>query len=135
MANEGTGKNVYDESFIAAADLSSNQYYIVKTTGENTANLCTGSSGGNAGPRGVLQNDPGTSQAATVRLAGLTKVSAGGTISIGDLVTCTTGGQALTANTTGQLCIGRANSASTAAGQLIEVFLNGPLFYTAGATA
>jgi hypothetical protein len=133
MAAEGGF--VWDESYTAAASLASNQYYIIKSTGADTANLCTGSSGGSAGPRGVVQNDPASGQAATVRHLGKTKISAGGTVSIGDLITCTTGGQALAATTTGQLCIGRANSASTAAGQVIEAFLFTPIFYTAGATA
>jgi hypothetical protein len=118
-----SGGFVWDESGECAADLSSYQYYIVKSTGNDTWNLCTGSSIGYAGPKGVLQNDPSSVMAAQVRLLGRTKCSAGGAVAAGDLVTVTTGGQALTAATTGQKIIGWANTASTAANQVIEVFL------------
>ena len=133
MAAEGGF--VYDESFSAAASLASNQYFIVKSSGQDSVNLCTGSSGGAAGPRGIVQNDPGSGQAATVRIWGKSKASAGGSVSFGDQITCSTGGQVITATTTGQVVLGWANSASTAAGQVIEVFLTGRHYFTAGATA
>lgn len=129
------GGFVHDRSFSAASTLSANQFYIVRSTGAGIVDLCTSSTGGASKPRGVLQNDPKINEAASVRVLGLSKCSAGGTVSIGDMVTCTTGGQALTANTTGQWCIGFAESASTAAGQVIEVFLAPGWFFTAGATA
>lgn len=133
MATEGG--LAFDDTLIANADLSAKQYYIVMSTGQNTAALCTGSSGGASRPVGVLQNDPPSGAAATVRFYGYTKVSAGSTIAAGEQITSTTGGQAMTAVTTGALVIGRANTNSTASGQIIEAFLFGPYFFTAGATA
>lgn len=130
-----SGGFFWDDSF-SANSTGLTQFYIVRSTGQNLADICTGSSGGANGPLGILQNDPTVvGEEATVRILGLSKCSAGGTVSIGDWITSTTAGQALTATTTGQRCIGKANSASTAAGQIIEVFMFGPLFYTAGATA
>lgn len=123
MATESTF--VYDESFQAAADLSSLQFYIVKSTGLGLVSLCTGSSFGSAGPVGILQNTPSSNQAATVRLLGKSKVVAGAAIGIGTFVTATTAGTATAGTTAATLCIGRACSASTAAGQLIEVLMLG----------
>ena len=111
------------------------QYLIVRSTGQNTAALCVGSSGGASGPRGVLQDDPTSGQGCTVRRLGFSKITASASITIGDKITCSTGGKALTATATGELVIGYANTAATAADQVIEVDLVGPFFYTAGATA
>lgn len=124
MATESTF--VWDASFQAAADLSSNQFCIVKSTGAGLASLCTGSSMGVAGPLGVLQNAPTSNHAASVRLLGRTKLSASAAIAIGDWVTSSTGGQGVTATSTGEKVIGVAVTASTAAGQLIDIFMFGP---------
>lgn len=128
MATESTF--VWDESFQAGADLSSLQFYIVKSTAKDTVALCTGSSAGAAGPLGVLQNAPTSVGPAQVRLLGMTKLSAGGAISVGDFVTATTGGQGLAATAALQKCIGIANSATTTVGHLIEVRMFGPVIYS-----
>lgn len=99
------------------------QYGIVRSTAADTIALCTSSINDVNRGMGILQNDPASGQAATVRWLGKSKCVAGGTINIGDLVTSTTVGRALAAGTTGQSVIGTANSATTAAGQLFDVFL------------
>lgn len=129
MATESTF--VYDESFQTGASLASNQFYIVASTGANLVNLCVSSTAGAAGPLGILQNAPSSNQAANVRLIGKSKLVAGGAISVGAFVTATTGGTGLAASTSGQRCIGIANTASTGAGQVIEVVMLGPLQYFA----
>lgn len=141
MATESTF--VYDESFIAASDLSSCQYYIVSSSADGYVDKCTASSGGISVVTraiGILQNNPSSGQAAIVRILGKSKVvaSSSGTLTIGTYVACATNGQAMTA-TTGCLVLGpvmKASSTAAASGVLAEVLLHGPFLYqTAGATA
>lgn len=129
-----------DEAFTySTANGAASQYYFVRSTAQFTATLCVGATGGSNRPVGVLQNDPTGGQGATVRMipqGGYSKVSAGGTITLGDWLTCSTGGQAITTTTTGTYIIGYAVTASTAANQIITVDLgHAPVFYTAGASA
>ena len=139
MANETF---VWDETFFAGADLSSKQFYIVKSTGVNGANkvasICTSSTGtGNKCAIGVLQNASSSAHAVTVRLMGRTKVIAtsSGTIAYGDYVTSTTWGTAIACNTSGDRVLGVARTASTGAtGQVIECDLLGGFNYVIGST-
>jgi len=64
----------------AAADLSTHQYKFVEVTAANTVNLCNATTDR---PVGVLLNKPTTGQAATILLAGVTKVTATGAIAAG----------------------------------------------------
>lgn len=134
----------WDETFVCstAATLQSNQYFIVASTaitsGLPGVALCVSSTAGANGFLGVLQNDPDNDpqQAAIVRLAGISKVSATTTasIAINAPVTCTTGGQAMTADTTGQLVFGKALTASTGAtGTVISALIRPHMFF--GSTA
>lgn len=128
-----SGSEFVDITAVASTGLTSNQFYIVRCTGVDstysagnlTALLCIGSSGGINGPKGVLQNDPDTGQAAIVRVLGSTKVVCGEAVAVGDLVTSSTAGTAIIADTTGAFFFGRAESASTASGQIISVRLTG----------
>jgi hypothetical protein len=87
-----------DTTFLAASDLSGNQFYFVSVN--SSGNLVTAGSGV-TGPRalGVLQDTPkGTTSAtvrAQVRYGGISKVIAGGTFAIGDLISSNTTGQAV----------------------------------------
>ena len=67
----------------AGADLSSDQYKLVKLSAANTIVLCSNATDA---PVGVLQNKPASGQAATVCISGASKLLAGGTISAGDFV-------------------------------------------------
>lgn len=128
-----SGSQYVDITAVASTGLTSNQYYIVRTTGVDstysagnlTCLLCIGSSGGINGPKGVLQNDPDTGQAAIVRVRGLTKVMTGGAIAVGDWISCSTAGTAVSGATTGKWCFGQAETASTASGQIIYARLFG----------
>lgn len=115
------GGFAYDESFTSTGAPA--QYSLVKVSAFNVAGLCTSATGGSAAAVGVLQNDPATGQPATVRKFGLSKILAGEAIAVGDPITCSTGGTAIVANTTGEFVIARACSASTASGQVIEAFV------------
>lgn len=65
----------------AAEDLSTNQFYIMQISGDNTVNLADEVSL----PFGILQNKPKVAgRAANVRISGLSKCEAGGNISAGD---------------------------------------------------
>lgn len=138
-----SGSDYTDITAIASTGLTGNQFYIVRSTGVDstysggnlTCLLCIGSSGGINGPKGVLQNDPDTGQAAIVRVVGLSKVVCGEAVAVGDLVTSSTAGTAIIADTTGAFHFGRAESASTAAGQIISVRLFGGLASFMGSTA
>jgi hypothetical protein len=131
MALTGAGP-VYDESYTSTGTIT--QYSAVKLSAFDVVGLSIGSSGTAAAVIGILQNDPAANGPATVRKFGLSKAIAGGTVSIGDPLTSTTDGRVQTAGTTGQYVFARACSASTAAGQYIQVFVNpGAIFM--GSTA
>ena len=72
--------DVLDVSLLAAADLSGYQYRFVKLTADNTVNVC----GAGEQAIGVLQNKPtGAGQAARVRVLGVSRVVAGGSVTYG----------------------------------------------------
>jgi hypothetical protein len=86
--NNGT-----DISLVAAADLRSSQFFAVKVDSNGKAALA----GAGEQAIGVVQNDPNTDQAATVRVAGVTKMKAGGSITAGARVAVDAAGKAKTA--------------------------------------
>jgi hypothetical protein len=129
MANQSPF--VWDETFYANEDLSSSQFFIVKSTGVSGSNklaaLCSSSTGtGTACGIGVIQNAPTSTHAVTVRLAGRSIIvaSSSSTISYGAYITSSSEGKALTCATSGDHVLGIARSASTGgAGQRIEADL------------
>lgn len=87
--------------FSASGDLSSNQYKFVKHAGTaERVDLATGAS--LPAPIGVLQNDPVSTEAATVCVFGVTQVwfSSSAAITYGDFITCGSAGGAETAGVT-----------------------------------
>lgn len=129
-----SGSDYTDITLVASTGLTSAQFYFVKSTaadttysaGNGTCLLAICSSGGINSPKGILQNDPDTGQAAIVRVEGLSKLVAGAAIAVGDLVACSTAGTGIVADTTGEWFFARAESASTASGQIISVRMAGP---------
>lgn len=86
-----------DLSFVAAIDLANYQYYFVKA-GSVAGEVSLGNAVGGS-VLGVLQNDPGAGQEATVRVGGTSKVYAnagtsGSTIVNGGLVKAGSDGMA-----------------------------------------
>ena len=141
----GSGSDFTDITAVAGADYSTlGQYRFVRSTGVDTtysggnltAVLCVNATGGITRPKGILQNDPSSGQAAVVRTQGPSKLVAGEAIAVGDFISSSTAGAGLVAGTTGEWGCAIAESASTAAGQIINVrMLNPGLFYSAGGTA
>ena len=66
-------ENMQTISLVAASDLSGKQYYFVAVDTDGKAAL----TGDDGNPIGVLQNKPEAGQAATVAIAGVTKLYIG----------------------------------------------------------
>ena len=122
----GTESRIFDKSFSATtASLASAQYYFVKSTAPNLCSLATGSSFMAAAVVGVLQNDPGASQPATVRMLGISNLEVDGSstaILYGDLLVCSTAGTGIKASANLQYACARAMEATTET-HIIEAFI------------
>lgn len=139
-----SGSQYVDITAVAGADLSSSQYRFVRSTGVDssysggnlTAILCVNATGGVTRVKGILQNDPTSGQAATVRIDGLSKLVTAEAVAVGDFVGSSTAGAGVVVGTTGEWAAAVAESASTASGQIIAVrMLNPGLYFSAGGTA
>lgn len=114
------------DSFIAAADLSTKQFYAVELTAPNTVNVPNA-----AADRaiGILQNKPRAGEAATVCHGGRSyAIADGGTtaIAVGDLVGPAVGGKLVKKATADFSTIGMALTACAANDMVIEVGLGYP---------
>jgi hypothetical protein len=106
-----------DITLSASGDMDSNQYRFVTTA--STAGrfqLSTGGSG--PGPIGVLQNDPRSLDAGSIRVAGITNlmVEADTAIGYGDYITSGSGGQGVVAATAGSNAYYAVSLADVASG-------------------
>jgi len=81
MAYESPGVDV--GTFTAAADLSAKQYHFVILASATTVNVATAIT--NA-PIGILQNNPTSGQQAIVRISGMSKVVADGTLAAANFI-------------------------------------------------
>ena len=97
-------------SATAAADLSASQYRLVQLTADNTVNLCTAITDI---PVGVLQNKPASGRAASVLVAGISKLEAGATLAAGSTIATAIDAQAQVAVST-QYVIGQVIAGSAA---------------------
>ncbi len=107
----------------AAADLSDKQYYFVKLASATTVNVCTAITDL---PIGILQNTPTSGQAANVRIFGVSKASADGTITAGRWMGTSADSQAAgitPGSDTTQYVMGQAIQAASA-GETFTMFLN-----------
>jgi hypothetical protein len=106
----------------ADADLSANQYYLLKRTATGVALAVA-----NDRCLGVLVNKPKLGQDAAIQVAGVAKVRAGAAVAINDYVKADATGRAITS--TGEAAgtlveiIGIALDAASAAGDVIRVLL------------
>jgi len=89
MAYESPGIDI--GTLTAAADLSGKQYHFVVLASATTVNVATAIT--NA-PIGILQNTPTSGQAAEVRILGVSKVVADGTLAAGNFIGTSADGQA-----------------------------------------
>ena len=114
----------------AAADLSAKQYIAVRLSALNSTNQASDAT--NSGVLGVLQNKPKSGEAATIAYAGVSKIVAGGAITVGDVITFNSSGKAATV-ASGQMAIGRAIEAATADTQVITALLFPPVRWAGAA--
>jgi len=116
--------------FKAGADLSSNQYQIVKL--DASGNIVLAGAGDKA--IGILTDAPVNGQYGSVAIAGITKVAAGAAVAAGDYLSPDANGKAVkatdtavsdgtVAGTQGTHIIGQALSAAGAADELVTVVL------------
>ena len=114
---------MYEESLScvtleAGQDLSASQFCLVSIAGDGQVDP----TGAGALSDGVLQNDPNAAGvAATVAIAGVSRIVCGGVVSRGALIASDAAGRAVAA-TTGAEIAGRALAAGTV-GALIPVLL------------
>ena len=106
------------QSYKAAADLSSKQYYAVRISAEGSVNV------GNDTTLaiGILQNEPISGGAADVQCYGISPAVGGGSISAGGPVKVNSSGK-LVAASTGNTAIGIARSDCGGDGQQFNVQL------------
>jgi len=106
----------------AGADLSSSQFLFVKNDSSGNVILC---SAAGEDILGVLQNKPTLNQGAVVRVFGVTKLVAGGSISLSGVtrITTTSAGKAAAA-TTADRPAGVLLEASGGNGALVTALIN-----------
>ncbi len=107
---------------VAGADLSALQYNFVKLSTTDTVVTCTAATDI---PIGVLQNAPTSGQEAEVLIVGGTKLTAGATVAIGNLLGTTSAGAAsvLTTSDTTKFVLGTAISGGASA-EIITAVIN-----------
>lgn len=114
---------VLDLTLEAGEDLSSNQYYAVYLSDEHEIKLCTTS---HVDAIGILQNEPESGEAGSVRVVGTTKAMASESITAGERVIVGTDGKLDAVDTAGsseQRVIGVALESASADGDIIEILL------------
>ena len=107
----------------AAADLSAKQYHFVKLASATTVNVCTATTDRAIG---ILQNDPTSGQSAVVRIFGISKVVADGTIAFNNVIGTSADSQAdaiVPGTDTSVVTLGIAIQAASA-GETFTMFLN-----------
>lgn len=110
-------------TLVAAADLSTKQYYFVKLDNTGKAALCSGATDK---PIGILQNAPVSGAEAEVVVSGGSKVVAGGTLDEGNSIGTDGNGKAvaLTQGTdTTKYVVGQVLSAG-ASNEIVTVVIN-----------
>lgn len=126
------GSNGVDISLVAAADQTAQQYR--GGTVDANGNFIIATAAGQS-VIGVLQNNPASGQAASVRVGGVSKMVAGGAITAGALIKVDNQGRAVAAtlasitqatvpnNVTGSDVIGIALKGAGGAGEIIPVIV------------
>jgi len=100
-----------DLTFPANADLSTHQYKWVKMATGGKVDICSAITDI---PVGILQNKPTANQAASVRVLGVSKLKAGGTITVGSMLGTDAAalGKALVVGDTTQYVVGQSIAAA-----------------------
>jgi len=111
-----------DLTFPANADLSTHQYKWVKMATGSKVDICSAITDV---PIGILQNKPTANQAASVRLLGVSKLKAGGTIGVGSMLGTDASalGKALVVGDTTQYVVGQSTTAAVV-NDIVQVAVN-----------
>ena len=117
MSQSQTG---FQRSFVAAADLSGDQYRFVSYGSQNEV---ARSEANAADAAGVLINGPTEGEHANVQWLGSVKAIAGAELSTPGTEVTTDGEGRVVAATAGQNVVGRTVDTAEAAGDEIEIFL------------
>jgi len=122
---------ILDVTFIASVDLTSYQYCLMKLSGSGTPMGVEPTEAESTTDViiGVLQNKPKQGEAAVVRVAGTSKVKVDASLTtIGSLVGVgTPAGYATVADSDKDIYIGVLLETASAAGDIVEVLLTGPV--------
>lgn len=117
-------KAVWDESFVANADMSSDQYKIVKLHTVQGQVVLAGVGQG----FGVLQNKPEAGQRAQVRIFGLSRIILKGSNGeAGDLFTSDADGFGNNASGAGTLALGKVTRTNTVEEEVSTILLQGSI--------
>ena len=108
---------------VAAADLTTKRYFLVKRTSTTEVNLC----GAGEVALGVLINKPDTGEPADVQCIAYGRVEAGGTFAIGDPLKSDANGKAVVAATVHDHTIGYADQAGSSGNKAKLFILPGSL--------
>jgi hypothetical protein len=108
---------VLDKTYLANADLSTNQFRAVKFTADDTVGVTA--AGQDA--TGIQQDMPAAAgRGCRVRMLGTSKAVAGAAFAAGALLASDATGRLIVA-VAGNYVVGRANQAALAAGDIVEV--------------
>jgi hypothetical protein len=114
-----------DYTFEAAADLTTHQYKFVELDSAGKVVLCNAAADL---PIGVLQNKPNTGEAATVRVSGISKVSADAALAtIGTLIGTSADGQAdakIVGTDVTEYVVGRTLTTAANAGEIVSALID-----------
>lgn len=114
--------NGFKISRVAPSSLATKQFYFVKN-GSTGFVICSANTDK---PTGVLQNNPAANQVAEVTVLGLTKVVAGGTISVADRIGTDANGAGVAyvhGTDTTKYIVGEAFSAASS-GEIFTAFVD-----------
>lgn len=115
------GGDYFTLSAKAAGDLTGAQYHFVRYSAADTVNISSQDAAEDW--VGVLQNKPNAAgRAATVQFAGETKITAGGSLTVNDLITTNGSGRAAAA-TSGDMIMGRVQETAAADGDVIRMLI------------
>lgn len=114
----------------AAADLTAQQYHVVRLSAANATNLASLAT--TSAISGVLQNKPKTNEACSVAFSGASKITAGGALTANDIITTNSSGRAAVV-ASGQMAIGRVLEAAAADGDIVSAVLFPPVRWAGAA--
>lgn len=110
-------------SKIAAADLSAKKFLAAKLDSNGKVDVATANTDILIGV--IEEGNLGAGSPVSVQFAGTAKMTAGGTLAIGDRVTATTGGKVIATTTDHQAIVGRyIGDAAAADGDVVEILLS-----------